>query len=198
RCRARGLHRAHRQHPVPRRLMPGQAAPHRRRAPLPAILAAWVLALALVVVVLASTGGDLRTAGKALLVVGTALVVAAATWEALRSSRRSWDDTAGARPGTASQRDAELRALATATMASATDEFETALGLLAGELVPDLADWCVIQVTDRDGTLQRLAARHAGCAVGHLDGASGDQRCDRDLSDVVPRAAELAQRVNGT
>lgn len=49
---------------------------------------------------------------------------------------------------------------ASRTLASSLDYHET-LGTVAGLAVPILADWCVVDVVEDDGSVRRLAARHA-------------------------------------
>ena len=53
------------------------------------------------------------------------------------------------------------RLLAQAGMVLATPlDFETRLSNLAQLVVPDLADWCAVDMLDADGTLRRLTVVH--------------------------------------
>jgi PAS domain S-box-containing protein len=49
---------------------------------------------------------------------------------------------------------------------SAFDNYEAVLGELVDVVVPSFADWCLIELADAEGRLQRLAVKHAKTEVG--------------------------------
>jgi PAS domain S-box-containing protein len=60
------------------------------------------------------------------------------------------------------QAEARQRLLAEASAALAASlDYETTLTTIARLVIPSLADWCVIDIRDGDGTIQRVAAAHA-------------------------------------
>ncbi|HEX2174039.1 MAG TPA: response regulator, partial [Dehalococcoidia bacterium] len=60
------------------------------------------------------------------------------------------------------------------TLLSATLEYEATLDSLARVVVPHLADWCVVDLLEDDGTLSRVAAAHVDAVKSRL--LEGDRR----------------------
>ena len=85
----------------------------------------------------------------------------------------------------------EFLAEASAVLASSLD-YEVTLAAVARLAVPQMADWCVVDMARRDGALNRLAVAHADpekVAWAHeLDGNT------RPTPTRVPARRRLAQR----
>jgi signal transduction histidine kinase/CheY-like chemotaxis protein len=87
---------------------------------------------------------------------------------------------------------------------SASLDYPTTLRKLVGLIVPGLADWCAVDVLERDGSVQRLEAMHVdpakGPVVGELwrrqplqPGAPGIARVLHEgRSELIPDVAALA------
>ena len=68
--------------------------------------------------------------------------------------------------------------------------YEPTLATLFDLVVPDFADWCVIDVVAGQGEVERFGFRHAG-----PDEAQGEGHAEAQLHDRVPERAAIVERV---
>jgi PAS domain S-box-containing protein len=96
----------------------------------------------------------------------------------------------------AKQRNLDFLAEASEVLASSLD-YETTLRRMAELAVRDLADWCMVDVLEDDGTLRRLAVAHAEPLRGGSDGGRPARRPEPAIADVVrsgrPRLASAGE-----
>jgi PAS domain S-box-containing protein len=88
-----------------------------------------------------------------------------------------------------------LLAAAGSTLAAALD-YEATLEGITSLVVPELADWCLLDILEEDGSVNQLAAAHADPArEGLLRELSGHRRFDEDAPGTVARVLRTGQPV---
>ena len=80
--------------------------------------------------------------------------------EAESAARKLAVEQAARRQAEAAEARAERLAEASRLLASSLD-YETTLSSVAEAVVPTLGDWCAVDILTRDGTVRRVASRHA-------------------------------------
>jgi len=95
------------------------------------------------------------------------------------------------------QRNLDFLAEASGLLGSSLD-YETTLARTAELIVRDLADWCLVDVREEDGSLRRLTVAHAEPLGTGSDGGRPDGRPEPEIEDVVRRGrARLVAPDNG-
>jgi PAS domain S-box-containing protein len=79
--------------------------------------------------------------------------------EATLQARRLAVEQAARETAEASERRMEFLARASAALASSLD-YETTLATVARLAVPEMSDWCAVDLVDEDGTIRRLSVEH--------------------------------------
>jgi PAS domain S-box-containing protein len=78
---------------------------------------------------------------------------------------------------------------------SSTLDYGRTLKAVARLAVPTMADWCVVDVVEENGTVVRLAARHADKEMQPVVGALLDYPPDMTLEEGIPRVLRTGETI---